>query len=976
MHPCRPVRGILHPSLRRSLLAAAAVCVGLFAAAGEGSAQTPTESEFVGTVRTPAGEPIQRAVITLHDAQGRAVRSVEGGLDGRFMVRGMGMGRYDLRVEALGFRPRVVTGVTLRPGETTRLAVVLEGGGAGVDTVAAPGGSGARALEWWTDARTLVSLPAETPALDRRLSLATTVGDGFGMTGLPGAHTTVFIDGLPFRPVLPLGMRESGRALGIVTARSAGSVQVAPGLDGFTLPAGAGGRISVHTARGGEAESRVDGVASGGGMRQGGPEGEEVGGTLSIQAGGLASLTAETSGTRVAIGADAWQVERPRLGFAPRGGDEPSHIEQERGAVAFARVDHPVEGGTLWGMGRLGIQPATTDYTGMAWGGVDSGERIDFLAGGGLMAPVGRREVLDVRLGVGRSGWGSAVSGDAALAPVQLLDPQTGLRRGAGPVHVESASRLDVDLTGTLVMDRGAHRFLVGARGGVTAHKQDLGSGEWTTYRVGGQDADGAWASSFESWRYRGEVDATVPRFGVVAEDRWAASPEVELHFGAAFDSEWVPILDIFPNSDWFIDSGLGALTRDVQMSAFSGFGNLVWGGGTGTEFRVGGAYESHPFDPALVMEILSSVDNAVSWGTHHHSAGHDAGWPELPSSPPQVTRSVPGVAYLVKGPTAPSTVRFGAGLTHLAGPLEISIGGLFRHSDGLGRRRDLNRAAIPHSVDPEGRALWAQPQQLSGWLGQQPETAGRLEQWGPVMELDQGGWSEYLGVTGRLTWRSTSGVQLSAAYTWSRTEDNIPGLGGQGVTIGVPLEAAVGDDVTAGVSDLDRPHRVTGQLAVPLPVGRDSRFSAVWRFMSGAPFTPGYTVGVDANLDGVVGNDPAWVGSAAAAAHEGWSCLRADAGGFATRNGCRAPDVQRLDLRLEVGLAQTGVGLFIDLLDALDGGPSYLDTALLAVDPAAAVSTVGGITTLPFVVNPGFGSPLVDRSTGRVLRVGLRVVR
>ena len=89
-------------------------------------AQTPTESEFVGTIRTPLGDPVQRAAVTLHDLAGREVRFLEGGLDGRFIMRGVGMGRYDVRVEALGFRPQVITGVTLRPGATTRLLIVLE----------------------------------------------------------------------------------------------------------------------------------------------------------------------------------------------------------------------------------------------------------------------------------------------------------------------------------------------------------------------------------------------------------------------------------------------------------------------------------------------------------------------------------------------------------------------------------------------------------------------------------------------------------------------------------------------------------------------------------------------------------------------------------------------------------------------------------------------------------------------------------
>lgn len=907
-------------SFRRSLIVVIAALLGVFTPVERSAAQLPTESEFAGTIRSPAGDPVQRAVITLHDATGRVVRSFEGGLDGTFTVRGVGMGRYDVRVEALGFRPGVVTGVTLRPGETTRLAVVLQGGGAGVDTVAASGAGGTRAVERWIDAPDLLAHPATTPTLDSWLALSTTMGEGLGMAGLPGTQTSIFIDGLPFHPVFPLGLRESDRALGIVTARSTAAVQVGPGLDGFTLPAGAGGRVAVHTVRGGEMGGGLDGAASDGGTSD----------IRTVLGGASASITSGESGTRVALGADGWR--------AP----------QDRGVAAFARFDHPVEGGTVWGTGRLAVQPATDDDLGRAWGVVDTGERVDLLVGGGLVAPVGRREVLDVRVGLARSAWSSGL--DASPDPV----PAT--------IHVEAANRLDANLIGTMVMVRGDHRFQFGARGGFTTHLHDPGTALWTADRSIRPGAGEEWLGPFENWRYRGKSTATVPHVGATAEDRWAVGPEVELRLGAAFDTEWIPILDVFPNSDWFEMSGLRALAREEQISGVSAFGELVWGGGTGTEFRAGGSYESHPFDPSLVMEILGSVDNELTWALAPGTS-LGSGW-------------APTVAYLAKDPSAPSTTRLSAGFTHGAGPIEVALGGLFRYSDGLTRRRNLNRPVAPHGVDQQGRPLWAQPLKFGAWLGPDLATASRFERWGPVMELDQGGWSEYFGVTGRLTWRTASGVRVSGEYTWSRTEDNVPGIGAQGVYTGVPFEAEDGVDATAGISDLDRPHRVTGQVVIPLPLGDNSRLAAVWRFMSGAPFTPGYTPGVDANFDGVVGNDPAYVTSNAAAAHGEWSCLRSDAGSFATRNGCRRADTQNLDLRLEIGIARSGVGLFVDVFNVLDEERSLLDTALLGVDPGAGAPTLSGATALPFVVNPGFGSALVDRSTGRVLRVGLRVLR
>lgn len=965
----------LHPWRLRVVLSA---FLGGFVLAQPATAQTPTESEFAGTVRTVLGEPIQRSVITLHDVEGQAVRSFEGGLDGTFLLRGVGMGTYDVRFEALGFRPQVVTGMTLRPGTTTRLAVVLLEGGPGVDTTAASGAGGGSALERWLDTPEFKAHPRGTPTLDAWLPLASAAGDGLGIAGLPGAFTSVLVDGLPFRPVLPVGMRDTDRGLGLVSARSVAALEISSAPSGLMLPGGAGGRISAHSVRGGAAGSGIEVSGSTGPLRSSAADPDEAPSTRSLWVGAQTTLTPEADRTSLVLGADLWQVERPRSGLLGSEGDldgvTAPWIEQSRGLSAFARFDHAVDGGSIWGTGRLAIQPGVTDLTGMAWGLTDTGKRVDFMVGGGLIAPVSRREVLDVRLSVSRSGWTSASEAGADLpfepgAPT-FFDAASGLRGGPGPLEAESAGRLDADLVGTMVLTRGAHRMQVGVRGGVSSLAQDFGNDPWISSWVGSGSPIGSWDGGFAARRYRGETTATVPRFGVVAEDLWRAGPAVELRFGAAFDSEWLPIVDVLPNSNWFAASGLSALSREEQVTGVSGFAELNWAASPGTEVKLGASYESHPFDPTLLIEVLNSSDYDIYSGTD------TAPWPAVASGASSPSRIRPGYGYMVDDAVAPASLRLSGGFVRAAGPVELSAGGVFRRTDGLTRRRDLNRPALPHGVDQNGRALWAQPAKAGSWLGPDNATAGRFEQFGPVWELDQGGWSEYLGVTGRVGWRSSAGVSLVGEYTWSRTEDNVPGLGTQGMLTGVSLEAGVDDEVTEGISDLDRPHRLTGLLTVPIPFGQGSRLSAVYRFESGAPFTPGYAAGVDANLDGVLNNTPAFVSDAAVSAHDEWGCLDGDRGAFATRNSCRAADVQTLDLRLEIGIPGPGIGLFVDAFNVLDERRALIDTALLGVRSDGEVTSTGTTTTLPFEVNSGFGSELGDRSTGRMLRIGLRVVR
>jgi hypothetical protein len=65
-----------------------------------------------------------------------------------------------------------------------------------------------------------------------------------------------------------------------------------------------------------------------------------------------------------------------------------------------------------------------------------------------------------------------------------------------------------------------------------------------------------------------------------------------------------------------------------------------------------------------------------------------------------------------------------------------------------------------------------------------------------------------------------------------------------------------------------------------------------------------------------------------------------------------------------------------IDGLNLLDSDLTVLDRALYQVDRAGAltVDPVSGDVNIPLIVNPEFGRPIIRRSTGRRLRVGMRV--
>jgi hypothetical protein len=150
----------------------------------------------------------------------------------------------------------------------------------------------------------------------------------------------------------------------------------------------------------------------------------------------------------------------------------------------------------------------------------------------------------------------------------------------------------------------------------------------------------------------------------------------------------------------------------------------------------------------------------------------------------------------------------------------------------------------------------------------------------------------------------------------------------------------------------------------------------------SGRPFTPGFRPGVDANGDGSASNDPAFVDQGLPgmdALLGGWSCLVRQAGRFAERNSCRDPVVHSLDVRATLGpleMAGLTAELWIEGLNLTDEAAAVRDHALYLVEPGTPLATnpATGAVTVPLVVNGGFGRPLAHRSSGRFLRLSLRL--
>jgi hypothetical protein len=333
----------------------------------------------------------------------------------------------------------------------------------------------------------------------------------------------------------------------------------------------------------------------------------------------------------------------------------------------------------------------------------------------------------------------------------------------------------------------------------------------------------------------------------------------------------------------------------------------------------------------------------------------------------------------------APRAFKAGFGISrNFTGGIALHLSGSYHHTDYLLRRADRNLAPAPQGETQEGRPVYGRLVQQAGLVSPVPGSNRRFDGFDQVHVLSPTGYSDYAEFSALLERRVERGLSYGVSYTFSRTEDNVPGSRSPDPSdqLSPFPEGLEGGDWADGRSDFDVPHRaalsadyVTGGRT-PLSVG------ARFRYRSGLPFTPGFQPGVDVNGDGAGSNDPAYLdagltGLASALSAAGCG---ATTNAFAERNACREDGAYGLDLRFSVGLPlQTGGGsrlaVTLDAFNLLSSAMGIVDRALVLVDPAGTTLIDGaGNVTLPFVANPNFGNLLIRRNDLRTIRVGLRM--
>src|SRR5437879_9443965 len=88
--------------------------------------QTANTGTLAGIVTDPTGSIVSGAKITAVNTATGFTSEGQTNETGRFSVPYLNPGRYELRVEASGFRSYIRTGIELRAGESPRIDVALE----------------------------------------------------------------------------------------------------------------------------------------------------------------------------------------------------------------------------------------------------------------------------------------------------------------------------------------------------------------------------------------------------------------------------------------------------------------------------------------------------------------------------------------------------------------------------------------------------------------------------------------------------------------------------------------------------------------------------------------------------------------------------------------------------------------------------------------------------------------------------------
>lgn len=958
-------------------------------------AQSLTSGSVTGTVVTDAGTGVPGALITLTaSGAGASQQATTNGVGG-FLFSVVSPGTYELRAEALGYHPLVARNLVVAGGERGSVVLRLTRGEPAdpvIDTVSIAGSATSRhaGSAVRISARDTRALPHRSQDLASLAGLSTRFDASLGAQGLPGDMTLVYADGVPFyRAPFPGARGEliPDALFPRAAVSSVSALHVAPDIEW----AGSGaGYVAVNT---GSARSS-DGVgveaAWSGGPTWWSSELDVSGPDLLSLEGALdASVPIGDQGSRFEASGSVLRHQTP---LAPRASESVSaQLLAMDPTLLTPLIEPAIETfGRYSGMLRADVRQSERTRIVVRGGGSYVQREFDGPGAASLAgAATPAEQSIDLSLGGGvlsahSTGLTSEIRGGVS-ASLRDFDPsrpdmpsayltELGAVLGSLPGTESKSSRVDVVLTPTIHLTRGFGRLKFGAALRSSSHTMTHSAAELGDLAFADGDALLA-GRGFGRFTTAPEESFTTLEAGIFAQYSATPAPGVRLVLGGRYDYERVSVDGLELNTDWLAASGLSNAEMPDSYDQLGAVAAFTWEPSptAGTTVTIVGSLHHGDVDTRAFYEVFSRDTEATS----AVFVGTGLDW--LSPSPPAAAVARPTLTLLGPDARPPRSSDLSVGLSQRVGStVTLLLAGSWRRTDFLLRRRDLNLPVVPGAMDPYGRSVYGALQQDGGLVTASGTDGRRFPAFADVWALDPDGWSEYRGVTIALE-HAGEPVDFFASYTYAQTKDNWVGAASGAPDAALPPGLpATDNDWSEATSDFDAPHRLSAGAVARIG---SASLAGTYTYRSGVPFTPRYRYGVDANGDGSLRNDVAWVPDAAelAAIEGSWPCLDDQAGGFAARNSCRGPKRHSLDTRLSVVLGSLGsqrASIFIDALNLLEGGGGVLDDALLLVDPAGTITTSpdGDTVTVPVVVNPGFGEILHPSSRGRMVRFGVRI--
>jgi hypothetical protein len=955
------------------------------------AAQSPTTGSLTGQVFDVNGEALAEVLVTLNDVRTGVARSAFTSRAGTYRFVFLDPGEYELFIEKIGYAPKRVVALPMRPGGELQAQTTLSprgDSGLEVQTELYDGGAlaGARAGAQWLGAAAMEAL-----SLDRGLMgvarLTTLADESLAISGLAPHLSRLMIDGVPFRPVAEADAAGSRFLMTGFPLASVGGAQLVTSPQDVEWTGAAGGFLATY-AQSGAASTETQASAFWGGSALPTPTGIDRGsvsyndlhGSVVVRGPLLSDSARFTVGVEARrqerLLGSAWPNTAGAAALAAAGAQEGLDLEAYRRAgvgrsdvlSAFGRLDWAVsERQRVDASMHLASMPAytTVNRTGL----------LREYEGGDLVAGVGYRSVSeggtgnDLRLSFTSSR--RQAGGVVDVAPTFIAAEGVVFGARSEPFDGQETS---LRLSNALHLPRGAHRLKIGAELAFGSFRYEQRAGADGEYYFG--SADDLLAGRGVLLRREGPAAAaswSSPLVAAFAQNSWSSEAGVDLLLGVRVENERLPTDNVRPDAEWLRltgDANVDATGSDWRISPRV---SLTWDLQRRHEWvlhAAGGIYHDR-LDPLALAEW--QIEDGS--GLIRRAAGTVA-WPPVPAQTGMTARTL-----TLLGPdfNAPRTSRVDAGLVRRIGASTAAgLTGSVRRTENLVRRSDRNLMALPAfrtTEGPVGRPVYGTLLQQGSVIAATPGSGRRFETYDEVAALTADGWSEYWGVTLNAEHAMSDRLALVARYTFSQTTDNWFGARDGGLAMAPPQGLDAAAEWAEGTSDFDVPHRATVAAVFNAPAG--VRLSGLYRLQSGMPFTPGFRPGVDVSGDGYAGNDPAFVDAMAVSGLAGrWSCLQQSAGRFAERNSCRAPAVHGVDVTAGVALLRLGgavTELMVEAFDIFESEAVVPDAALYLIEPAGSITTGpdGRTVTLPLVVNPSFGEPLARRHPGRRIRIG-----